>query len=372
MSQPAPPTQSGNVRTANSGNAKAANAKATNAKASTGFINYDLVKEKINKLIPDKDKLPIILTLIVVALLLLLVILYILFMIKSPKLKGKQLTKTPIRLDELATAKEIDAAEIPATSVGREYSFSFWLYVDSFSQTTTTSDGKPVPLDKMIFYRGQAGDITTANPVVFMDGLSNKLYIAIKTQSSTPNSTSAINYNSNLYNLRYMNYFMNNELKLNGKDANITPAINKFLILTVDYIPLQRWVNITFVVDNKLLSVYIDGEIYSVKSTEEFKALREPERDLRGNPLDVNVIVDKTQNSLFVGKNSIGSSTTVSGYLSKLCFYNYAVSLAEIKKIYNEGPVGKVSALFGQNFQYGVRSPVYKLGTVENDYIEEQ
>lgn len=287
-------------------------------------------------------KQPMVLLLIAIILLFVIVILYIMFNIKNNKLVGKVLTKNVIQLDEVSSAVEIPSSDIPKTVVGREYSYSFWIYINEYNQTfTKDGQGNVVPIDKMLFYRGAPSDITTANPIVTMDGLSNKMFIAIKTQESTLYSGSVINYNNNLYNIRYMNYFMNSSLKIRDMTSIYQPYINKHVILTVDYIPLQRWVNVSFIVDNKICTVFMDGEIYSVKSTEEFKAIREPELDIRGRPIDVNIIVDKTDNTIFIGKNTVGAKTSVPGYLSKMQFFNYAISLNEVKKIYNAGPNSK-------------------------------
>jgi len=310
------------------------------------------------------DKMPFTIALIVIVLLFMFVIIYILFMIKSPRLSGKQLISDPVRLNQMDTPTEIASSLLPPSSVGREYSFSFWIYLDSYDQTYTASDGKMLmPIDKMVFYRGVSGSVMGANPVVFMDGLSNKLYIAIKTQNSSPDNKPelGVDYNANLYNFRSMNYFTNPKLKLRDQSA-LQGAINKYMLVGVDYVPLQRWVHIAFVVDNKLLTVFVDGEIYSVKSTDEYKTMRESELDIRGRPIDVNVIADKTDGNVYVGKNgAVGSGTAAPGYLSRLQYFNYALPLTDVKRQYGQGPTK--TGLFGINgvWSYGIRSPLYKL-----------
>lgn len=309
-----------------------------------------------------EGKLPVIILVIGMILLFVIVIVYIIFSMKNSKLAAKQLTTKPIKLDELAKPIEIPAADIPKAVVGMEYSYSFWIYIQSYDQTfSKDANGKTTPSDKVIFYRGTEGDIATANPVVFMDGLSNKLNIAIKTQGSSLTSIpNMVDYNGNLYNIKFMNYFLNNDLKLRDTSNPRQPAINKHIILTVDYVPLQRWVNVTVVVDNKVCSVFMDGEIYSVKSSEEFKSIREPELDLRGRPIDVNMIVDKTDGGIYIGKGSVGSRNTIPGYLGKLFFFNYAMSINEVKKVYEQGPIGK-NILGPLSVNYGLRNPLYKL-----------
>lgn len=322
---------------------------------------FGKTKGMLSNITSGNSKMPLILVIVGVVLLFIVVIVYIMFTLKSSKLTGKQLTAKPIKLDELAAPLEIASSEMPKPVVGREYSYSFWLYLDSYPQTfNRNGQGNLTPVDKLLFFRGTAGDVSTANPVVFMDGLSNKLFIAIKSQDSTLTSLpNRVDYNTNLYNIRFMNYFLNSSLKIRETSNPDQPAINKYLILTVDYIPLQRWVNISFIIDNKITTVFMDGEIYSVKSTEEFKTLREPERDVRNRPLDINLIVDKTDGNLYIGKNAVGGKTTVPGYLSKLQFFNYAMSINEVKAVYESGPLGKTFG--GVKIPYGIRSPVYKL-----------
>jgi hypothetical protein len=131
--------------------------------------------------------------------------------------------------------------------------------------------------------------------------------------------------------------------------------------MEVDYVPLQRWVNFIVIVDNKILTLFMDGEIYSVKSTDELKAQRKPDLDANGNPIPYSLIVDKTDNDIQIGKNSINGKVTLNGYLSKLEFHNYAISINQVKSIYNAGPLSKGGLLGNMGIQYGFRSPVYKL-----------
>jgi hypothetical protein len=285
-----------------------------------------------------------------------IIIIYITFALKNSALKGKILTTTPIKLDELAVPFDISSSDIHRPSVGREYSYSFWLYVDQFEQTPGNN--------KLIFYRGAKDDISQANIIAMMDTSENKLYVCIKTQDNNLDmsllKTDAAGM-SNAVDLRKIittNYFKNT----NTKSANS----NKYIILEVDYVPLQRWVNFILVLDNKIMTLFMDGEMYSVKSVDEVKAYRKPELDTNGNPIKLNVILDKTDGNIYVGKNTINNKITMNGYLSKLEFHNYAISLNQVRSIYNQGPLSKGGILGSMGLQYGFRSPVYKLNTSPN------
>jgi hypothetical protein len=292
------------------------------------------------------DKGPIIILIAVVLLAFIAVIIYISFALKASNLKGKRLLTQPIKLDDLPAPTVIDAGDIPKAAVGREYTYSFWLYLEGFRQTNNTP--------QMIFYRGSQHTIADANPIVLMDGNNNKINFVLKTQGSTLASTSSdVNYETSLKNIFSRSYFNNKDFTL------ATPNTNKHVILSVDYVPLQRWVNFVLVIDNKLVTTFMDGEIYSVKTIDEYKMVKQPEFDVRGNKIDYNLIIEKTEGSIYAGayRNSLAPNS----YLSNLEFYNYAVSLNDVKRIYNFGPFSKNFLSMLGISSYGMRSPIYKI-----------
>jgi hypothetical protein len=323
--------------------APAAPAAPTNSSSGTGVSGF---ASKLKDFV--KKNMMVIIFIGIVLLIFIIVIIYIVVSMKGAGLSGKTLTTKPIKLDGNNTPKSIPGDRIPVPVVGREYTFSFWVYLENYAQTPGTS--------KMLWYRGQDGAISTASPIVYMDDMSNKMYVVLKTQNSTLSSSdSNKNYDYDIGLAKTNNYFLNKNLTSTGDN-------NKHIILTVDYVPLQRWVNYSIIVDNKIVTLYMDGEIYSVKSIDEFKAMKDIEYDDRGNKVDYNLILDKTQGDIYIGKNPVASNNiTINGYISKFDFFNYAVSADDVKKVYNVGPFTKgfLSALTGG--RYSIRSPVYKL-----------
>lgn len=290
------------------------------------------------------DKMPLIIIIGVTILLFIFVILYITFAMKSSSLKGKVLSNTPLKLDKLENPLVISNGDMPKPTVGREYSYGFWMYLDQFTQSTK---------HKLVMYRGNVDDVTAANPLIFMDNKSNKLYVVVKTSESSLSNTDKGNLDSILTN----NYFMSNK-------SYDDSSINKHLVLSIDYIPIQRWVHIAVVVDNKLITLYMDGELYSVKSVDEFKAARQPYVTRLGKTVDYNLIVEKSEGDLFIGKSSVGDRVTINGYIGKIEYFNYALTIKEVKKSYESGPLTSgILSRIGIN-QYGFRSPVYKLNQV--------
>ena len=265
---------------------------------------------------------------------------------KNGGLVGKKLMQSPVKLDGTTSVPSISGDNIPIPSVGREYSYSFWTYLENYTQTPGSQ--------KMLWYRGESDDISSANPIVYLDSISNKMYFVIKTQNSVLSSAN-VNYNSDVGLIIPNNYFLNQKF-------NLSSDCNKHIILTVDYVPLQRWVNMTLIISDKLVTIYLDGEIYSVKSIDEFKNNKSNEFDVNGNKVDYNLIIDKTVGSIYIGKSPMASSNiTINGYMSKMEFFNYAISSADVKSVYKDGPFPNgILAALGAG-AYGVRSPVYKI-----------
>ena len=299
-------------------------------------------------------KLPILIMIAVVLLAFVAVIIYISFELKSSNLKGKQLIKQPIKIDELKSPVVVEGGDIPKSAVGREYTYSYWLYIEDASQSGTAApDGTFSP--KMIFYRGSDTSLADANPIVMMDGKTNKLYFVIKTQGSSLPVGNNTSVNNNLSNIINRSYFLNPNFTMDTVD------VHKHIILSIDYIPLQRWVNVTTVIDNKIITVFMDGEIYSVKTVDEYKTSKAPEFDASNKVKDYNLIIDKTENNIFIGKFGNNFASQVNGYISNLQFFNYAVSINEVKKIYMRGPLSKNFLQLIGISSYGMRSPIYKI-----------
>lgn len=322
------------------------------------------IKDIYNKVFSG-EKSSVILIVIVTLLLFVLIIISLIFSIKNGKLKGKMIQDQPIKLDTITSPVILTGNDIPTCQVGREYTFSFWIYLEDYQQTASISPYK------LIFFRGDSTSLKSANPIIFMDPISNKMYFAIKTQSSVIPDTEPINLtqtsntnnsvNDQLTRLIKSNYFLNNNLSLDP--SKTTPMPNTHIIIAVDYVPLQRWVNFQIVIDNKLITIHMDGEIYSVKTTDEVKSMRQPEFDTLNNnqQLNYNLIIDKTTGDVSLGPTSF-NNTTISGYLSNLQFFNYSVSTPDIFNIYKNGPFStNILSKFGISNPYRLRNPVYKL-----------
>lgn len=295
------------------------------------------------------DNMLVIIFISIILVIFLIVIIYIFVSMNGAGLKSATLSRTPIQLTGSNTHPPILAKDMPIPMVGMEYAYSFWVYLENYSQTPGS--------EKMLWFRGTNGELTSANPIVYLDSMSNKMYVIIKTK----NSNLYTDDTSDLSKIISTNYFLNSSLSYDD------PTANKHIIMSYDYVPLQRWVNFGISVDNKLITLYMDGEIYSVKSVDEIKALRASETDILGNPISYNVIIDNTQGDINIGKNPVSSvNGTINGYVNKFEFFNYAITSNDMRRIYKNGPfVNRFLSFLGMG-AWGVRSPVYKINSSTN------
>lgn len=274
-------------------------------------------------------------------------------------------TKVPV-LGTFIT--KLDGSVIPLAGNGQRLSMAFWIYLNDIEKFNGTY--------RHILHRGDSA-IASASPLVFLDKDTNKLHIRFdkppaltSTDMSRPYNTDAELGNTTAYpELSVPNEAGAPVLRSGIKaEDKLTLDLMKHGI-TIDYIPLKRWVHVAVVVndqaDKGVISAYVDGEL--VKSVD--SRMNQKFTETSGTPYTVrfdftNINLDKAGN-IFIG----GSSTDMKlgpgfdGALSKLQFFNHDINAKDVYNIYLEGPIDNPLSKVGLA-AYGIRNPVYKLGWV--------
>lgn len=265
---------------------------------------------------------------VVVMLVIVFVAMYIVNMFKSNSLKEVKLTNEIVAMDNRMSLPRVILSNTITTAMrGQEFSFNFWIYLsESYDKTTQ---------HKVIFQRGnEAVSNGTSlpsmlnektSPIVVMDKDTNKMMIAVNTSNVKSGMT-------------LFDIFQ--------KDPTTKRYKGPYLITSIDYVPLQRWVNITISVRDSMLTVFMDSDLYSIVTT--IDATNE-----YGNIPFIRIPS---------GDITIGDPrNSTRGFLTKFRYYNYALAQNQIQKLYNEGPANtSFLSWFGLS-RYGVRSPVYEL-----------
>jgi hypothetical protein len=208
------------------------------------------------------------------------------------------------------------AADLPY-SQGIEYSYSIWLFVDNITNTDT---------HKIVLYRGNSQSYANGYFFVYMDKDNNKLYASVRTTGVEDDSPSSAE--PQLEDIRRNKYFLQSE---------------------IDYIPLQRWVNVTYTLRETVFSTYLDGELYSVASIYEMPV----------KPNGTRVIPQKPKGDVMIGGTATKPGFT--GYLGNNQYCNFALTMKETKVVYRRGPYTKSFLSYLGLGNVGIRTPVYKI-----------
>jgi hypothetical protein len=261
------------------------------------------------------------------------ILVQMIIVLNKPEFLYYTLSPMPTDLSTTKFSNLKNSNKIPNT-FAREFTYSFWVYLRSINKIR---DDKY----KLLFLRSEAENdnyFLKANPIVYFDKNSNKLIVKIRTTDADNTTLTSVLPNNNI-----TDNFHNDKCI--------------YSTLTVDYIPLKRWVNIIINVDNNRVTLFVDGDIYQTELVNR----------LPDECSDVNVsnsrLVSETAGNIKLGENDMDDIHTPDGLISKLQFFNYSLKTpSDIRKIYDNGPVE--SQNFLQKFgipNLGVRNPIYNI-----------
>lgn len=277
------------------------------------------------------------------------------------------------------TTTVLDASKLPQPDNGIRYAFSFWIYI--YDINYLQGQFKHV----LHISNNISDDVDEGCPYVILDKMNNKLYISL-----SPNSSRNL-------------YLADNNEKIDIDSSDVEGKVNLCSALrgiTVDYIPLQRWVHITTVFNEQInggtVYSYVDGELvktvdtsnptivnYIPSSGSSDNSSMLPNQDAcpasvvagsslgitdRSNALNASVTLNIVNTKLVNGgKIFIGGSTTdgtqypgFSGLVSSIKFYNSDINASDVYNEYLKGPIDNVFSKAGLP-AYGLQSPVYKI-----------
>jgi len=248
--------------------------------------------------------------------------------IKSNKKVDVALIKLPITMSQVTTLPMFESSgsdgsqpyvnakkNASLSSIGTEYTYNMWIKInapymsDQATPLLYRSSGAPT---------SAAGKLAPANPSVWLYPKDNKLMVRVSTLKGSNSSTMQKEIYPD-YPLTLDNYTVVNPLneanKVNETAGKPTVACD------VSNLPMQRWVQLTMVLWNQTLDVYLNGKL--VRSCV-----------LPGVPYHEAAGLDK----LFIG-GPPGGSSNMNGYVSRLRYFNRAITAKEVMDLYKKGPV---------------------------------
>lgn len=254
---------------------------------------------------------------------------------------------------------------MPANS--EEVSYSFWVYVKTFNEFMGSY--------KQVFHRGQeATKPGIVGPHAYFDANSNKLHFVFGSKdASDPFDDST---RTDL------------QTKIDYKETpaipNVTRTDRRILLdkfayirgsrgITIDYIPVQRWVHVVITADvqRNLIKAFVDGEevktastssnlgkiTYNVKSTVDNSTItKEIKYNLDLSKADIN----GSGYFFFGGKPSSSVGVGFPGLIANVRVFDFALDKHAVFAQYRKGPIDNVLARAGLP-AYGLQAPIYNV-----------
>lgn len=242
-------------------------------------------------------------------------------------------TEVPIICNEMS---EFKITQHLSNSNGKRRTYSFWIYINDINKY------KGEQYRHIAHVGENHKTVVGSSPYIFLDNISNKIHVRLAPDGDSELATTKDNLTG---------YTLNDLTELNKL---MLYTGNKRCGFTIEYVPIQRWVHIAFVLtDNNggSVHIYVDGELIEIK---------EKKSDFEFNIAELKL---DNKGNLFVGGNANDSTNGVTGFsglISKFCMYNYDLNQNDIFKEYNNGPFSGLLTSLGLG-AYGIRNPIYKL-----------
>lgn len=248
----------------------------------------------------------------------------------SSSMSASSIITTPI---PATTKTDPPLYNIPAMYEGGDYSVSFWMYVTGFRDQLGTNK-------HILEIRGV--DFSTV--VVGLGSFTNKLMVRVHTGASS--GATAGQQPSDLSVAKVKTMFTQTQLA-SGLTDDTLPMCD------LPEVELQRWLNVSVVLSNRTVDIYLDGKLSRSCVLPSF--FRVDSKGVRLKLLD------------FGG---------FEGFLSDVACYNYALNPDQVYRIYMTGPsdlngqgfLGWLKNLFDIKGQLSVRVPAVALSTARASY----
>jgi len=265
-------------------------------------------------------------------------------------------TRMPIR----GTSVIVGSGDmVPRPRNGKRLTFSFWIYINDLDYFHGSY--------RHVMHRGN--DMNGSGPLVVLNNEKNKLHIRFANTKDTNNVATNGSKVSPQQPFLKDTSELKNEYKYTVNDENYMKVDMLTHGITIDYIPLQRWVHVAVVVNEEIkrgaMYTYLDGELVNTVTSDdslEIEVQKDNKPIKRMMNYDFSRLNLDVQGDFTFGGNP--SDPTVGpgfdGLLSKVQFFNYDLNGHDIYDVYLQGPINSVLAKMGLP-AYGVQAPIYRI-----------
>jgi hypothetical protein len=227
------------------------------------------------------------------------------------------LLPSPMPLDG-PNKQVITTTNMPNLMGGNTFTYHFWMRIDGYSFTQHSH--------KIMWYRSRGSDDVTGSPVVMMDANSNVIYILLPTNDTLKGTT--IN-------------------QIIGKSVDALRKEMRFAVAIIDYFPMTRWVHLGIIVNDRYVTLTLDGQLFSNGTVDTYAGTAANAR---------RPYITAPEGQIYVG-----GQPAVQGKITRLAFCNYPMLQADLQKVYEAGVTGQ-SILSSVGLPiWGLRNPFYRI-----------
>lgn len=271
---------------------------------------------------------------------------------------------------------KLKGADIPRSYNGKRMTISFWVYIHDVDRYKG--------IYRHILHRGDKS-VQSASPLIFLDKNSNRMHIRFEHHDKVTNDLSMSVPFDRSFKGPIVTTDNTSSSVFTGTIDDLDHALTLDLAtrgITLDYIPIQRWVHVAIVVNEEvnggMIYAYLDGEMVKqeisgkavVFETKVTVTTLDASGDETAAATETTIIsvpkkyqdmnLDKP-GDVYVGGSSVEDvGPGFSGLVSNIFFANQDLNASDIYKIYEAGPVDNLAAKLGLP-AYGVRSPIYRM-----------
>ncbi len=290
---------------------------------------------------------------------------YLLYIYLAKKITNKIMIELPetILPRKGTVVHKIDGSYLPTQINGSRYTLMFWIYITDINMFA----GEEL---RHVLHIGDE-KLDSASPQVYLDGMTNKIYIRFAKDTDTDKSLTLARAikRAKEYDYNAVGTAIDTEYKTLLGNNKITTDLDAIKVdlsthgVIIEYVPLQRWVHVAIVVNETVnrgyITTYLDGEIVSSNTSDDTITLD------NGKQLNINFtgLNLSKKGDLYIGGDIYNKHTPrgFSGLVSRVGVSNFDMNIREIKAKYLSGPVDNLSSKLGMP-AYGVRNPIYKIG----------
>lgn len=248
-------------------------------------------------------------------------------------------TRKPILCTSLTKG---DGSKLNDGADGKRVTVSFWIYINDLN----TNMGQI----RRVFNRGSKdmASIDKSSPFVCINDKSNKIHVIFT-------STEASQY--------MQNGVDKSTLFVNSSTVEKVYYLSAAHGITIDYVPMQRWVHVAVVVNEEssagVVKAYIDGELVKTVTTSatiKVDGANGSAAPVTNVKLELASLDLRMKGDVYIGGDS-SSVPGFSGLVSQIGFTNSDLNDKDIYSMYIRGPLDGTVGFAG----YGIQSPIYRI-----------